>query len=86
MDIKSVNMYVSIRVNVCLYFTGTDKVPIGIIGSKFLESTGLDKVNPLGDLELTSTLEVGSISLDKGYCYMILVCAMIIFFEKSEKR
>jgi hypothetical protein len=49
-----------------IYCTGTDKVPVGIIGSEFLESTGLDKVNPLGDLELTSTLEVGSISLDEG--------------------
>jgi hypothetical protein len=45
---------------------GTDKVPIGIIRSQFLVGTGLNNVDPLGDLELTSTLEVGSISLDES--------------------
>jgi hypothetical protein len=47
--------------------TSTDIVPIGVIGSQFLEGTGLDKIDPLGNFELTGTLEVSSISLDESY-------------------
>lgn len=45
--------------------TSVDVEPVGVIGSKLLVGTGLDDVDPLGDLELTGTLEIGSISLDE---------------------
>lgn len=45
--------------------TNTDIEPVVVDGSQFLGSTGLDKIDPLGDIELTGTLEVGSIGLDE---------------------
>lgn len=47
-------------------FTGTDKVPVGVIGSQFLVGTSLNNVNPLGNFELAGTLEVSSVSLNEG--------------------
>ena len=37
--------------------TGSHEVPIGVIGSKLLVDTSLDKVSPLGDNELVVVLE-----------------------------
>lgn len=44
-----------------------DVKPVRIIGSKLLVGASLDNVDPLGDLELTSALEIGGIGLDKFY-------------------
>lgn len=44
-----------------------DVEPVRVIGSKLLVGASLDNVDPLGDLELTSALEIGGIGLDKFY-------------------
>lgn len=45
--------------------TGADVVPVGVVRSKLLLATGLDNVDPGGDLELTRALEVGRVGRDK---------------------
>jgi hypothetical protein len=42
-----------------------DVEPIGIIGSKLLVGASLDNIDPLGDFELTSALEVSGIGLNE---------------------
>jgi hypothetical protein len=48
-----------------LKLTSMDVEPVRIIGSKLLVGTGLDDVDPLGDLELTSALEIGGVGLNE---------------------
>jgi hypothetical protein len=42
-----------------------DVEPIGVIGSELLVGASLDNIDPLGDFELASALEVSSIGLDE---------------------
>lgn len=50
---------------VCRELTGTNEVPVRVVGSQFLVGTGLYNVDPLGDFELASALQVGSVGLDE---------------------
>jgi hypothetical protein len=43
----------------------TDKEPILIIGSKLLEGSSLDEVNPLGELDLAALLQVRGVGGNK---------------------
>lgn len=45
--------------------TSTDVEPVSIIGSELLVGSSLDKIDPSGDLELTSALQVSSIGNDE---------------------
>lgn len=45
--------------------TGTDVVPVLVIRSHLLGDAGLDNVDPLGDRELASALQVSGILLHK---------------------
>lgn len=45
--------------------TSSDVVPVGVVRGKLLVGTGLDGVNPVGDFELTGSLEVRRVSRDE---------------------
>lgn len=45
--------------------TSPDVVPIRVVGSQLLVSSGLDDINPVGDLEFTGSLQVGRVSGDE---------------------
>lgn len=49
-----------------IVLTGSDVVPVGVVGSELLEGSGLDNVNPVGDLQLTRSLQVRRVSRDEG--------------------
>jgi hypothetical protein len=68
---------------VYIFLTSTDEVPIGIIGSQFLEGTSLDEINPLGNLELTGTLKIGSIGLDESYDFHK---RMLVYIKANPKK
>lgn len=46
----------------CCVVTCTNVIPVGVIRSKLLESTGFDEVDPCWHLELAGALEVGGVS------------------------
>lgn len=50
-----------------IYLTSVDVEPIGVIGSKLLVGASLNNVDPLGDFELASALEVSGIGLNELY-------------------
>lgn len=52
--------------------TSTHVEPVRVVGSEFLVRSGLDEVDPLGDFQLSGTLEVGSVCLDESVCANVL--------------
>ena len=48
--------------------TCTNVVPVRVIRSELLESSGFDEVDPCWDLELAGALEVGCVCGDEGLC------------------
>jgi hypothetical protein len=46
--------------------TGANVEPVGVIGSQLLVGAGLDKIDPLGDLELAGTILVHESNGSRG--------------------
>lgn len=49
-----------------LIVTSTNEEPVRVIGSKLLVGASLDNIDPLGDLELASALQVSRVGLDES--------------------
>jgi len=45
--------------------TGSDVVPVGVVRSQLLERTGLDGVDPVGDFQLSGSLQVRRVGSDE---------------------
>lgn len=52
--------------------TGTDEVPVLVIGGKLLVDARLDNVDPLGNRQTAGALKVSSVLLDKVLCGHVL--------------
>lgn len=48
-----------------LGLTGSDVVPVRVVRSQLLERTGLDGVDPVGNLQLSGSLQVRRVGSDE---------------------